>query len=478
MKKSFSDRIGLLDAEKRRNDLTKYFCYAAIFANIVYAIAYSLLDIKILYPQIINILIFNIPFIIAIRLLKKGRYNLAKIIATYSAPLPIIIGSVFFLGKESGLHIYLLLYANLPMVIWTLKYEKYSIPLGFINTFLFIVIQFGNLEQFSLFKLPSEYIAIHAGSCYIISFIVFGSVVYYYQIASDKFEGEIKDQSGKLQTINLQLLNQSEVISETNTQLEERQQQIEEQSEELIVQKEELIRINEELHEVVATKDKFSSIIAHDLKNPLSSVLGFSDLLSKKIADCENEKISKYAKAIHESATRTYNLLENLLIWSRMQKDGIQISPEKINLLFQITDTSHLLENMRKLKQIDLQINIEPDQHVFTDKYMLSTVINNLLSNAIKFTPKEGRIKIDAAPSESSFIKISVSDTGVGISKEDIPNIFRLDKSISTAGTNMETGTGLGLLLCKEFVEKNEGEIWVESTKGKGSQFYFTVMGI
>ncbi len=241
------------------------------------------------------------------------------------------------------------------------------------------------------------------------------------------------------------------------------------------VQKEELTKINKELNESVATKDKFFSIIAHDLRNPINTLMGFSELLYKNRATYADTKKSTMTKAIYDSSQSVYNLLENLLVWARMQTSGIKANAEKINLHNLIHETTLLLENMCQNKNIELKTSIDITQEIYADKYMLSSVVNNLLSNAIKFTPAGGIIKISSELSGNEMIQVCVSDSGLGITKDNISRLFRIDKSISSSGTNNEKGTGLGLLLCKEFIERNGGKIWVESEPGEGSKFFFTV---
>lgn len=298
--------------------------------------------------------------------------------------------------------------------------------------------------------------------------LAYAAAIYYFV---DAFEKSMQGQAVN----NKIILDQNELLNESNSILEERQQKIEELAEELEVQKEELTKINKELNESVATKDKFFSIIAHDLRNPINTLMGFSELLYKNRATYADTKKSTMTKAIYDSSQSVYNLLENLLVWARMQTSGIKANAEKINLHNLIHETTLLLENMCQNKNIELKTSIDITQEIYADKYMLSSVVNNLLSNAIKFTPAGGIIKISSELSGNEMIQVCVSDSGLGITKDNISRLFRIDKSISSSGTNNEKGTGLGLLLCKEFIERNGGKIWVESEPGEGSKFFFTV---
>ncbi|MDD4604294.1 MAG: PAS domain-containing sensor histidine kinase [Bacteroidales bacterium] len=235
-----------------------------------------------------------------------------------------------------------------------------------------------------------------------------------------------------------------------------------------------LIKQAEELKDLNATKDKFFSIIAHDLKNPFNTILGFIGVLKNEYQELDDTEIQKYINTISISAERAYNLLENLLLWARTQTGTIEFLPEVFNLQNNLWDTIQLLEDMAKKKSISITYTIPDHCFVFADKNMIDTIIRNLLSNAIKFTPKDGNIHISVVV-RNDLMEISVKDSGVGIPSVTIDSIFKMDQKISTLGTEKEKGSGLGLLLCKEFVERHGGKIWVKSKSGKGSVFTFTI---
>ncbi|KAB2871115.1 MAG: sensor histidine kinase [Bacteroidales bacterium] len=228
------------------------------------------------------------------------------------------------------------------------------------------------------------------------------------------------------------------------------------------------------LRELNATKDKLFSIIAHDLKNPFNALMGFSDLLDRNYNFLSEEERREYIGVISDSTQNLYKLLDNLLQWTRTQTGAITYIPESFSLLPLIKQEVDILTPNSDKKKITISIKIDGELTAFADKNSISTVIRNLVSNAIKFTSNGGWIEISASRKEK-MVEISVSDSGIGIKDDDIEKIFLLDSSFTTKGTANETGTGLGLLLCKEFVEKNNGEIWVDSKKGKGSNFYFTI---
>jgi len=231
---------------------------------------------------------------------------------------------------------------------------------------------------------------------------------------------------------------------------------------------------NIELEELNATKDKFFSIIAHDLKSPFNAIVGFSELLNSNLENYSTEKIKKYASAINNSSKLTFKLLENLLEWSSLQRGKISLNLQYQNFNT-IVDEIVLLNNEMALKKnIVINNKILPELSFYFDSEITKTILRNLITNAIKYTDISGIIAIGIKKNESNY-EIQVTDNGVGILPDKIPFLFSIDQDISTSGTANEKGTGLGLLLSKELVEKQGGNIWVESVVGKGSSFYFTI---
>ena len=238
---------------------------------------------------------------------------------------------------------------------------------------------------------------------------------------------------------------------------------------------EEVLKENEaHLRELVATKDKFFSIIAHDLKSPFNSILGLSNLLVEQIQEKNFDGIEEYAKIIQKSSTTVFNLLMNLLEWARSQTGRMEFSREYIELGALINEVIELSNESAHQKSITIIKELPRNLLVFADKAMINTILRNLISNAIKFTYPGGQI-IVSAEKKLDELKISISDNGIGIKKEAIGKLFRIDENNIRMGTQNEIGTGLGLILCKEFIEKHRGKIWVESEIGKGSKFSFTI---
>lgn len=230
----------------------------------------------------------------------------------------------------------------------------------------------------------------------------------------------------------------------------------------------------QELRELVATKDKFFNIIAHDLRSPFSAILGFSDILMSKYDKYSPQKKQQFLKAINDSASSTYKLITDLLDWARSQTGKIQFKPEKYQIYELAQEVVQSLNQTARKKNITITNALDTNTEVLADKQMIETIFRNLISNAIKFSNPKGGIIIYGEITDQN-ITVSVSDSGVGIKPERIGGLFKIDQNTSTKGTADEKGTGLGLILCKEFIDKHNGKIWVESQVGKGSTFSFSL---
>jgi signal transduction histidine kinase len=228
------------------------------------------------------------------------------------------------------------------------------------------------------------------------------------------------------------------------------------------------------LIEIVSTNGKFLSIIAHDLRSPFSSILGILEILRMSLQDFNKDEIKEYIDIVYSSANNTLTLLDNLLIWAVSQNKEKNFNPVKINLYELLHEEIDSLKTLANQKQITLRHLIKPDLNVSADLQMVKTILRNLISNAIKYTNINGEIVINASELKQ-YVEVAVKDNGVGISAENQKKLFKIDNFHSTPGTHDERGTGLGLLLCKEFVELHGGIIRIESEAGKGSKFTFTL---
>ena len=230
----------------------------------------------------------------------------------------------------------------------------------------------------------------------------------------------------------------------------------------------------EKLDELNATKDKFFSILAHDLKNPFASLYSLSQMVDENYQNLDEEDKLSSLKRIHNSTELIYNLLENLLTWSKSQSGHIEYNPSKFNISTLIQENLNLHSIPAERKGIHLKTNVSDIHTAFADKQMINTVLRNLVNNAVKFTDSGKEVELNVKKDEK-FLEIEVKDQGVGISPENLKKLFRIDVKYKTVGTSGEKGTGLGLILCYEFIHKNHGDIWCKSELGKGTSFYFTI---
>lgn len=232
---------------------------------------------------------------------------------------------------------------------------------------------------------------------------------------------------------------------------------------------------NEELQKLNAEKDKFFSIIAHDLRSPFNTFLGFTQLMAEDLTSLTLDNIHEFALLMRDSATNLFNLLENLLQWSRLQRGMIVFNPRHFLLKPRINNCVQSVLEIAGTKGIEVGFDIPEDLQVSADVNMLESVIRNLGSNAVKFSNKGGKILISAKISAENEVEISIKDTGIGMTDEMIGKLFRIDQLSCRTGTEGEPSTGLGLILCKDFIDRHEGKIWAESTEGMGSTFHFTL---
>jgi len=238
---------------------------------------------------------------------------------------------------------------------------------------------------------------------------------------------------------------------------------------------EEILEKNEMLLSMNTEKDKFFSILAHDLRGPLSSFVTATQILTEELSTIDPDEMRDITLGMKTSAANIYNLLENLLEWSRIQRGAMEFVPERISIESAIKDCVDLLSEQARNKGIKVDYYVPHDMHVIADRHMFDTVTRNLVSNAIKFTPAAGEVKVDVRRNNENEVEVIIADTGIGIPGDLQDKLFRINEKTSRRGTEGEASSGLGLLLCKEFVEKHRGRLWVESEPDNGSKFHFTI---
>ena len=279
----------------------------------------------------------------------------------------------------------------------------------------------------------------------------------YTHLELKKSQEIIKNQNKKLEALNMKLMEHTHIVEQLNSQLQQK---------------------NSELTEINVTKDKFFSIISHDLKSPLSSIISYTELLMSHMHKEHDDDTLNYSKVLHDSTNNALKLLENLLEWSQTQTGKINFEPRKVNIINLIEDNILILKDTAEQKSIKITFVSAENQFVFVDIDMINTVLRNIISNAIKYSRKESEIKIETrkiVEKGDEFIEVSIADSGIGMSETTFNSLFKIENNISHKGTEGELGTGLGLILSKDFVEQNGGRIWAESKKDIGSTFYFTI---
>jgi signal transduction histidine kinase/ligand-binding sensor domain-containing protein len=290
----------------------------------------------------------------------------------------------------------------------------------------------------------------------------------------NKLAHQVAEQTWKLRKNNAALKQRTVELNRTNRVLEERQKMISDQAEELELQADSLKKSNSELIRLINTKDKLFSIIAHDLRMPFNTILGLSSLLVEYGKDEEPEKVATYAKHVHESSLQVYNLIENLLYWAQTQTDEITLLPTNVQTDEFVAENIDLVQESIFRKGLTLDVSGYFKTMVYADSNTLKIVVRNLLTNAIKFTPQGGTIRL-FCDEDSSEVTFYIQDTGVGISKEQIDRITDGNSGNTQKGTDGEKGSGLGLVLCDEFIKRNGGKFMISSMPGVGSTFSFTI---
>lgn len=232
---------------------------------------------------------------------------------------------------------------------------------------------------------------------------------------------------------------------------------------------------NEQLKELLSTREKFFAIIAHDLKSPFQGLLGLTQIIAENPENFTLKELAGLTTGLHQTASNLYSLLRNLLEWAQIQRGSFSFSPQLIVLETIVSDNIQLLRKRAREKKISLRSTIKPEMQIYADSNMVNSLVLNLITNAMKFTNAGGRVTISAKQNKEGMIQVSVKDNGIGMPEEISEKVFQAGEKVKRKGTDGELSTGLGLILCKEFVELNGGTIWLKSEEGAGTTFYFTL---
>lgn len=293
-----------------------------------------------------------------------------------------------------------------------------------------------------------------------------------------EYEKSLTENYSKLEQYALELKELKELYENRCEELFLNRELLEDQAfsinmlnQQLIEKEEKITQSNKQLEYALSERDRFFSIIAHDLRGPLSSFLGMTKIINEQSEQFTKDELVEISGLIHKNAETLYSLIENLLNWSRLKRDVIIPEPQIINIKVSTDFAVSIFKKALTNKNIDLIDKVQSNHFVYSDLNMFESVIRNLLSNAIKFTPKNGKIYLESYEVDNNYIGISIIDTGIGMSEELMSKLFKIDEKVSRTGTEGEPSTGLGLILCKELIEKNEGRLNVVSSEGIGSKF-------
>jgi two-component system sensor histidine kinase/response regulator len=434
-----------------RKTLLYIMVVAVIIGNLI-DIFYGIKDVKLVYINSINIgLVF---FIISLYISNYISSTWSMIILIYISLINVIIShfsiSTTLLDYSSHFLRNILLFGLLMPIAAFINGKNLVLIIGLLF-FLFMGV--------TLAISKNEFL-IENAAIIIINILGYMAGIYYIIQQLEIKQKELIELNNQLLHYNHDLQTKTDLLAEINTILGEKTQQIEDYA--------------EELKQLVITRDKFYSIISHDLKNPVSHIMGFSELLVRYSNKFDDTKLLNYCKLVEKSSRQTYNLLVNLLEWTHFQTEKVKVKPEWFNINEILLDLLDLHESAVTAKKINISIDESEKINVYADKNMISTVMRNLISNAIKFTYENGFILMNLYK-DADWVVFSVKDTGMGINNVDKTKLFKIDNSIQRSGTNAETGTGLGLLLCKDFINIHHGEMSVETIESEGSTFSFSI---
>ena len=458
LKKIFSfGESKLLITESNRKALTiNMFGIFSVVLLIFYAYRSFLTDLESLALLYVILSFFVILIILYLNFTKKIE------IASHLMVIALFSLEIFFLIRNGFVDLGDIGYYIFPGIYWYYIFPLYSFFLvgfrkGIIynSTLLGITILFFILDIEYNVNYTNEF-RIRFLSVYM---AILGLTLIFEIIRKKTFEAFGDSEKKNLELID-EIKSQNHEILKMVVELSGKNKQIEEKNAQL-----------ENLH---IQKDKFFSILAHDLKNPFNSIIGISELLVSDYHEIDDERKIQLIKAINEASDKTYALLINLLEWASFQRNAIEYKPQKVDLYELAVFVISSIDSQAFKKNISLKSEIPRGITIFADIQMLQTILRNLLSNAVKFTNTGGTVSLSFEPGDR-FVEISVIDSGIGISEKKIGHLFMIDDKHSESGTGGETGTGLGLMLCREFVEKHGGQIRVESEVGKGSKFSFSM---
>jgi signal transduction histidine kinase len=423
----FSDEVlsKLSQDELRKIRLVNYISLISIINMLSYAILYILLDFRLFQYACIILSIASVLTFGIIIINKQGYYLLAKILISVLTPFYMSYIAAVVFGTAPGFQVYLFVAAIIPLFLWNYEQKKYPILIIAAILIVYALIEFFPPFVQPRIVLPENYVYYFRLTNVSVCFLAAGLAIGTYQFLYRKKE-------------------------------------------------EQLIKQTEELKISQAHKDQVYSIIAHDLRTPFGTFAGLTELFIDEYDEYSDENRLEIIRSMQHTSVSLQNLLENLLDWSRMQSGYLEKSLTHLNLRKIAEESLSLHKELIRKKEQKTEVDIDSDLMIYADQHMVSTVFRNLISNAIKFTTQHGKIYISAKGNHKK-IQVCIKDSGIGLSKSDLKNLFDIQSAGKISGSNREKGSGLGLLLCKDFIESHDGKVWVESEIGRGSKFCFTL---
>lgn len=422
---SLEKNTGITPDEVRKINQVNYISVLSSLNMLGYVVVYMLLDFSLFSPAIYFLLIASALNFAIIWINKKGKHQLAKLLLAILTPFFMLYIAAIAFGKAPGFQVYLFVAAIIPLFLWNIRSEKITIVIIALTILAYSFVEFAPPIVTPLIELPQNYIYAFRLTNVFFCFTVVGIAVLIHFWLFKKMEK--------------QLLIQTEKLKLTQQQ-----------------------------------KDRIYSIIAHDLRGPIGNFKGLTEIFIKNYNEHSMDKILELMKAMHKTSGSIQNLLENLLEWSVIQTGKKEKSLKNIRLGKIVENALEIHKDIIESKQQNVSLNIDKNIKIYADRNMVSTLLRNLISNALKFTRKKGNISISAKEVQSK-VEVCVADSGLGLSGTELENLFDFQKVNQINPYSKEKGSGLGLLLCKEFVEEHDGKLWVESEVGKGSRFYFTL---
>lgn len=449
--------------EQRRKQILHVVLFISIVSYSLYCLLYCIVDFFGLLPAIITVSSTVLINLIAYFFYKRGQYNTSKIIVIVNLDISLILLNFFLFGNSPALHYYFIIVALIPLPLWSLR--KVYLPLAYFatNIAMFIFIEMFSHLLHPVLDFPQNIIVPVQVTSKAIPFIFIFIVMWLFYRANELRAVILTEQKNKLEKLNAKL-------EESYYEIETQKNSVNDLNEELLLNMKLINDQRLKLEESNNTKNLFFSIISHDIKNPLSSIVGISELLNTKVNLNDEKKVKKFIEALVSASIGLEKLITNLLSWSRSQMGTLKLRKKEVRLSLLIQENITLIKESAENKGVMLKWSCEENLLLISDEEILNTVVRNILGNALKFSLNNGTIEVKAHRISNSCV-ISIKDNGVGMNEYQLENLFTIGSKISTPGTNNEQGTGLGLIVCYEFIQLLQGELNVTSKEGQGTMF-------